>query len=314
MKMSREALAGILIITAIVVCVLVGATVVTTEVGYVTIVIDPVSKQMWTVGDGTTAGWYFWAKPIWATTVMVYVSVDSVHMWTEVEKTGDFPAVPCLTKDGLGVEVDITVRWRLAASKVLDLYRNYPGLDWKERVIIPAIREAIRDVIVRFTAIETIEKRATIAAQLFSVLEESLKAEKTVHGAIILDSLDLREIALPAKFVEAIEEKLAAEQLMIAAEYRAAQILIMAQAEADAAIIKAEAAAQIILIKAEATAEAIQRIAEETNMTAAEIAQLYMILDALKEIANSQGKTVFLVVVGENGLTYMIPVTPEDQS
>ena len=115
-------------------------------------------------GDGANARLFF--NPPWASVYKVYVATDSVNMWSEVGGAGDFPAVESLTKDGLRVDVDITIRWRVSASGVVDLFRRFPALDWKERAIIPIIREAVRNLIVEFTAIETIERRAVIDTML----------------------------------------------------------------------------------------------------------------------------------------------------
>ncbi len=115
-----------------------------------------------------------------------------------------------MTKDGLRVDVDITVRWRISPSKVVDLYRQFPGLDWNDKAIIPIIRESVRNLIVNFTAIETIEKRAIIGTVLAESLTKPFTKEQTLRGAILVDAVNLRRITLPDNFVNAIESKLAA--------------------------------------------------------------------------------------------------------
>ena len=134
-------------------------------------------------------------------------------MWTEDGETGDWPAVPSMTKEGLGVLVDVTVRWTLSPSEVPEIYKKFPTLDWEERVVIPIIREAIRDTTVQFTAIETIEQRTAISVLFEATLRNQFSVEPSLANAVVLGTLDLREIALPTTFVAAIEAVASAEQL-----------------------------------------------------------------------------------------------------
>jgi len=280
-------------------------------VGYVAVVVDPVSGTLSTQGDGATARYFF--KPPWASVVSIYVATDSVHMWTDIDPTGkatygDFPAAPSLTKDGLGVEVDITVRWTLAPGQATELYRRFPAGDWKERAIIPIVRRVIRDTVVKFTAIETIERRDAVGAELEASLSRELEREPSLVKAVVLGTVDLREIALPFRFIDAIEAKLAAEQLAIAAEFNRTRVLVMANATAQSAIIEAEGIATARVIIANATYESIRIIAGESGMNSTQLTTLYLTLEALKEIAKT-GRTIFLIVTGEAG-TWILPMPP----
>lgn len=84
---------------------------------------------------------------------------------------------------------------------------------------------------------------------------------------------------------------------MIAAQYRAAAVIISTQAQANAT-----------LIMANATAEAIALIAEKCDLNASEIAQLYLLIEALKKIAAENENVIFLIVVGEDG-QYILPIS-----
>ncbi len=295
--LASKIVKSIAVIVIIILLIFIGisATLVTMiSVGEVAIVVDPISKNMWTVGDGTYSTWF--TRPVWTYVVKVYVATDTVHMWTDetTGETGDFPAVGCITKDGLTVDVDITVRWRVDPKNIIELYKNYPYADWKHRTIIPIIREVIRDVISKYTAMETIEKRDEIANQITNLLLERLSKEKSLVNSIILEGVDLREIRLPDRFTQAIAEKLSAEQEMIASEFRARKEIVLAQAEANATIIRASA-----------MAEAIKKIAMESGVKPSDIVQMYMLVNALREIAEKGGKIV--IVVGETG-RYIVPI------
>jgi len=281
------------------------------ELGDVAVIVDPLTGTVSTVGDGASSRYFF--KFPWANMVSVYVATDTLNMWTDIDPQtgrtayGDFPAVPCLTQDGLGVEVDITVRWTISPSNLLDLFKKYPGGDWKDRAIVPIVRRTIRDTLVEFNAIATIQQRDAIQVELETRLSESLFEEASLANAIILGSIDVREVALPATFIAAIEAKLASEQLAIAAEFNKTKILVLANATAQSAILEAEGLAQSRIIVAEATQESLSIIAGESGMTSVELTNLYLTLEALKEMAQT-GKVTFLIVTGEAG-QWILPLT-----
>jgi regulator of protease activity HflC (stomatin/prohibitin superfamily) len=130
----------------------------------------------------------------------------------------------------------------------------------------------------------------------------------------LLDSLenievDLRDIDPPVEFLKAIESKLAAEQAQLQAEFERNRILILANASAAEKIIAAEGEATSRLIIANGTAESIRIIADDLGMNATELTNLYLTLEALKEIAKTTGN--FVVILGDEGLTYLIPLEQE---
>lgn len=264
------------------------------NVGYVAIIVDPVFGSTSVEGTGSNAQYFI--KGPWASVYQIYVATDSVHMWSDVTEAGDFPAVESLTKDGLKVDVDVTVRWRINPSGVVSLFRRYPALDWRQRAVIPIIRETIRNLLVDYTAIQTIEQRATIGVVLRAQLEESFSQEPSIGDAIILDAVNIRKIALPVNFVNAIEKKLAAEQLSIAAEFNKTRLLVIADARAQSAIKEAGGVAQSRLIVANATREALLAIAEtDPGVDLNELTRLYLYLETLRDIAET-GKSQFIVV------------------
>lgn len=277
------------------------------SVGYIAIIVDPAFGTISSIGDGNNARYFI--KAPWASVFKIYVATDSVNMWSERTAADDFPAVEALTKDGLRVDIDITVRWRVSPSSVVELFRRFPGLDWRDRAIIPIIREAVRNLIVDFTAIETIEKRGIIGTMLVQSLSEAFSEEASLAGAVLIDGVDLRKIALPDTFISAIESKLAAEQLAIAANFNRTRILVLANATASSEIIKAEGMAKSRIIIANATSEAIEVIAAlNPEIDKAELTRLYLYLETLRDISAS-GRGTFIIAPGDSG-KYIIPVPP----
>lgn len=274
-------------------------------VGYVSVVVDPVFGSTKVVGNGLNAQYFL--KAPWASVYRIYVATDSVHMSSETSTASDFPAVESLTKDGLKVDIDITVRWSIRPESAALLYQRYPGLDWKDRAIIPIIRETIRNLLSNFTAIDTIEKRTSVSISLRASLEKALEDEPSLSGAILLDAVNIRKISLPANFVESIEKKLASEQLAIAAEFNKTRLLVIADANAQTVIIQAKGAAQAQLVTANATKSAIDKIAEANpNIDVNELTKIYLYLETLSDISN-KGKTQFIVVPSTDQFILPIP-------
>lgn len=274
-------------------------------VGYVAVVVDPIFGSTSVVGTGSNAQYFL--KAPWASVFKIYVATDSVHMWSEAEEEGDFPAVESLTKDGLKVDVDITVRWSIAPGAAADLFRRYPAMDWKDRAIIPIIRETIRNMLVDYTAIQTIELRATLGVALATSLERALQDEASLSNAVALDAVNIRKITLPDNFVNAIEKKLAAEQLSIAAEFNKTRLLVIADANAQSAIIEAQGMAESRLIIANATRLSLDIIAQASPGTDLdELTRLYLYLETLKDIAAS-GNAQFIVAPDASQYILNIP-------
>lgn len=116
-------------------------------------------------------------------------------------------AIKALTKEGLDVDLDITVLYRLNEEKASDIYRTV-GLNFAEKIIRPDIRSTIREVIANYEAKDIYsEKREEAAMQIKSKLEESLGE----RGFVVEDVL-LRNVQLPARLAQSIQEKLQAEQ------------------------------------------------------------------------------------------------------
>jgi len=277
----------------------------TVAVGYGKILVDPISQ---TISDPIIGPAWF-AKAPWVSDINIYYALDSVGMWKEGELQGDFPPITPISKDGLRIEVDVLVRWSLDPTKLKALYQRFPNLDWKNRVVSSIVRETGRDVVGQYTAIEIIENRSVITRVLGEEIVASLYAEESLLESLINVEVDLRDIGPPIEFLQAIEAKLAAEQAKLQAEFEREKILILANASAAEKIIAAQGEASSRLIIANGTAESILIIARDTGMNATELTNLYLTLEALKEIAKTTQN--FVVILGQDNLTYLIPVGQE---
>jgi len=95
-----------------------------------------------------------------------------VHIDGRVQKTET--AASAASKDLQTVSSKIAINYRVVAASSAKLYQNI-GLGYNERVIAPAVQEAVKAVTARFTAEELITKRQEVSIQIQEVLNEKLR-------------------------------------------------------------------------------------------------------------------------------------------
>lgn len=295
------------IVLCIIVVFILSLSVGSVGVGEASVIVDPLTGGV----SGPVVGPRWFLKAPWQYYRIAYIALDKVDMWTDpaTGTMGDFPTVSCLTSDGLTADVDVSIRWSVDAQRLLDLYRSYPFMDWKSRTVIPVARKVIRDVTVKYKAIDTITMRQDISAAMHGELIETLSGIESLANAISIESVDVRRIELPSRFKDAIESKLREEQLMIAADFNRTKILILANATAQAEILQAYGKAQARMIEANATAEAMSVIAGYVGTNSTDVASLYLSLTLLKDVA-ATGKNVYVIVSPEK-VPIIIPGTAQ---
>lgn len=119
----------------------------------------------------------------------------------------DDDAISTLSNDGLTIKLDVTIWYRLNATDAPQVYRTI-GTDYAEKIVRPAIRTALRDVSVAYSATDIYsQKREDFVRDVTKNLEEAFFGR-----GIILERVLLRNVELPEKVRAAIDEKIAAEQ------------------------------------------------------------------------------------------------------
>ncbi len=112
-----------------------------------------------------------------------------------------------LTSDGLEVAIDLTVLYRVIPSESPRLLAQ-TGFDYKDKVVRPQSRTAIRDNAVYYQAIELFStKRDEFQARIYKSIESDFNKR-----GLVLEQLLVRNITLPASVRSAIEAKINAEQ------------------------------------------------------------------------------------------------------
>lgn len=116
-------------------------------------------------------------------------------------------SIKALSKEGLNISLDITVLHHLLEEKASDVYKNI-GLTYAEKIIRPEIRAGIREIVAKYNASDIYaEKRNELTLEIQKRLEEVINPR-----GIIVESVLLRNVTLPAGLTKSIEEKLQADQ------------------------------------------------------------------------------------------------------
>jgi len=140
-------------------------------------------------------------------------------------------AITSLTKEGLSVDLDMTVLYRIEEEKASDIYKDV-GLNFENKILRPSIRTSIRDIIAQYEAKDIYSEKRQEAADK---IKNNLLADLEARG-IIIEEVLLRNVALPANLSQAIQEKLQAEQEAQKYEF----ILQREEKEKERKIIEAE--------------------------------------------------------------------------
>jgi regulator of protease activity HflC (stomatin/prohibitin superfamily) len=136
------------------------------------------------------------------------------------------------------------------------------GIEFKDRVIDPAILEVVKAVTARYTAEELITKRPLVSEEMRLALTDRLK----VHN-ITVDAFSIVAFSFSKVFTEAIESKQTAEQLALKAKRDLDRISVEAEQTITAAKAEAEA---LRLQKANISTDLIELRRIEANLKAIE--------------------------------------------
>ncbi len=124
----------------------------------------------------------------------------------EGQKMGD-DAIRVLSADGLEVQIDLTVLFRVVPDKSPEILRNI-GQGFRDVIVRPLVRTKIRDFAAYYDAVALYStKRDEFQQRLSSAIEK----EFTERG-LVMEQVLIRNINLPESVKAAIEAKINAEQ------------------------------------------------------------------------------------------------------
>jgi regulator of protease activity HflC (stomatin/prohibitin superfamily) len=301
-------IAAIIAVVIIIIGLMVFAMIYSVGVGEAGMVVDPLTGSISDPVLGPTFG----LKAPWTSLTTVTYARETLGMWGDgTDRFADYAAIDCFSKDQLEMQVDIMIRWSVDPNKLKELYQSYPSLNWEDKAVASLVREHIRYITKQYTAVETIEFRDQIGLEIEQELTKAISEAQSLRGAIINIEVDLRNVGLPAKYTSSIEDKLAAQQLKIQAEFEAERKIILANADAQALLIGANATAEQKIIDGQGIREAIDvlvaehSIADEDYM---EFLDLYVYLKTLETLAENENVNFIVGVEDENLLIQ--PTTP----
>jgi regulator of protease activity HflC (stomatin/prohibitin superfamily) len=172
-------------------------------------------------------------------------SVQQIEVRVQKEESSQSAA----SKDLQMVTTKVAVNYSVDPEAVNKLYQEI-GLDYRSRIVDPAIAEALKAVTAQYTAEELISKRPEVSAKVKDML-----ADKLTKYFMLLEDINIKEFAFSEEFNKAIEAKQTAEQNALRAQRDLERIKIEAEQKVAQAGAEAEA---LRLKKQEVTPELIQ--------------------------------------------------------
>jgi prohibitin 2 len=146
------------------------------------------------------------------------------------------------SKDLQTVHSVVALNFHIDPERAAKIYQDV-GLQFKERIIDPAMQEAIKSSTAKFTAEELITKREAVREDIKNQLRTRLKDRD-----ILVDEFNIVNFEFSKVFNDAIEAKVTAEQQALAAKNKLEQIKF----EADQRVAEAKGKAEAITIESNA--------------------------------------------------------------
>lgn len=195
----------------------------------------------------------------------------------EVKETMDTPS-----SEGLIVHLDVSVLYHLDAGKAPEVYRTI-GRTYETVLVAPNVRSAVREVTSSYEA-----------KALYSPEREKMSTEinQHIHDAIeprgvVIERMLLRDVALPPRLQQAIQEKLSAEQEAARMQF----VLLKEKQEAERKKIEAEGISSFQKIVTEGINENLLK---------------WKGIEATKELALSGNAKVVIIGAGREGLPIIL--------
>lgn len=132
------------------------------------------------------------------------------------------------SKDLQDVHSTIALNYHLDGKNAVRVYQNI-GVEYKDRVIAPAMQEAFKATTAKFTASDLIADRDSVKAAALASLKSSL-----AQYDIVVDNFNIVNFDFSKEFNQAIEDKQVAQQNLEKAKTEAETAVTQAKGQADA--------------------------------------------------------------------------------
>ena len=213
--------------------------------------------------------------------------VNLVNPMAKIEKMSiktqemkELMSVP--SKEGLSVDLEISLLFKLDSEMANQIYKTV-GPNYADIILVPQFRSVVRGVTARY------EAKALYTASREQLAEEILTELEKLVGprGITVEQAPLRQIQLPARLTQSIEEKLQAEQ----ESQRMAFILLKEEQEADRKRIEAKGIADFQNIVAKGISDQLLK---------------WKGIEATEKLANSPNSKVIVIGSGKDGLPIIL--------
>lgn len=166
-----------------------------------------------------------------------------------------------VSKDLQDTHSTIAINYHAIPNMAGWIYQNL-GVQYKERIIDPAVQEVVKAVTAKYTAVELITQREKVRSEI----KDSLKQRLAGYN-IGVDDFSIINFKFSQQFTQAIESKQTAEQFALKAQRDLERIKIEAEQKVTQAKAEAEA---LRLQKANITPELVSLRQIEASMKAIE--------------------------------------------
>ena len=186
------------------------------------------------------------------------------------------------SKEGLSVQLEISLLFKLDPDNANKIYKTV-GPNYTEIILKPQFRSVVRGVTARY------EAKALYTASREQLAGEIMGELQTLVGprGITIETAALRQIILPPRLTQSIEEKLQAEQ----ESQRMAFILKKEEQEAERKRIEARGIADFQSIVSEGINQNLLR---------------WKGIEATEKLANSGNSKVIVIGSGKDGLPLIL--------
>jgi len=188
-------------------------------------------------------------------------------------------AVP--SKEGLNIQLHVSCIYHLNPEKAAEVYKSV-GKDYAEILLVPQFRSVCRGVTASYEA----KALYTSEREMLSGLIKNDLDKIVEPRGIVIESVPMREIVLPAGLQQAIEEKLRAEQ----ESQRMQFVLMKERQEADRKKIEAQGISNFQDLISKGLTDQVLR---------------WKGIEATEKLANSQNTKV-IIVGGKDGLPLIL--------
>jgi regulator of protease activity HflC (stomatin/prohibitin superfamily) len=206
---------------------------------------------------------------------------NKVHVY-EVRQQEIFEQMNVLSSNGLDIKLEASAWYQPKYNELGKLHQE-KSEQYKERVLLPAIRSAARSVVGRYTPEQLYSsKRDAIQTEIY---EETKKIVEDQY--IQLNEVLVRDVTLPPTIKEAIERKLRQEQESLEYEFR----IEKAEKEAERQRIEAQGKADANRIL---SASLTDKILQDKG------------IEATSKLADSPNSKIVVIGSGKDGLPIIL--------